>query len=633
MSSLLEAADAKRQDQIPAFELELAGGGQRGDAPEELVAVFGDRRWQAAAKLTDMAVEASQNTIIVASADRKVAVWDSVRGTTKKWLPRSPVKLTSISVLGAEHLIGIGDDRRIYRLKNDAWQRFSNTVGVTAVDKSQDRTRLATGHTDGTVRLWDAMTAEQLGVCKSPAQKRAITRVRFGDGDRLVASAGADGTLLVWNAQTQKLFRSLPPHRAAVRALSFHPTKKLVATGGDDRRLYVWNLTDGERLCEVNDVERVTDLCFNPEGTVIVAATNAARVTFWQWETKKELLHWDAPAARVLYAPRDDRIVTMGGKRLQTWRAKDGKALWVGGGHVGPVSAAQFLNRQSIVTAGADRTIRRWSILTAKVEKQISQPAAITQLSWAGGSRSLFACRSSNAPLKSELRLQNWADDSATPKNLWLPPALATAKQPIRCLAVSADGKQVAVAWNQGRAWVWPVEGAGGAAINLGKVDVDCLAFYPNGVLIAGGADGAIAFWDLKSKQRLLQLNAGSPVKSLAVSPDGRRLIASGAGRQIKIWDLTTLKQRAVAASAAVSRVMFGPFGDQLLSVVYVKDKDESQVSIWNPSSGKLSQQILVRSTRVSNVGFSPTGRHLVTANDDGSIYLLRLASLRAPQT
>ncbi len=57
--------------------------------------------------------------------------------------------------------------------------------------------RLATAAADGTVKLWDPRTG--LEACTLSAHPRGAAAVAPG-GERLIASANADGSITVWEA-------------------------------------------------------------------------------------------------------------------------------------------------------------------------------------------------------------------------------------------------------------------------------------------------------------------------------------------------------------------------------------------------------------------------------------------------
>jgi WD40 repeat protein len=59
---------------------------------------------------------------------------------------------------------------------------------------------------------------------------------------------------------------------------------------------------------------------------------------------------------------------------------------------------------------------------------------------------------------------------------------------------------------------------------------------------------------------------------------------------------------------------------------------DDGTVSLWNPDGNPPSSQVIVlfppRQGGIQDIAITPEGRHLVTANSDGTISVLRLATL-----
>jgi WD40 repeat protein len=113
-------------------------------------------------------------------------------------LPRDGYGSVAVSPDG--RIVALGGDSRPDVLEPWTGRNLTNLEGgaanAMAVAFSPDGARLATGEADGTVRLWDASTAEEQLVLAGHAG--AVVDVAFSpDGTRL-ASVSLDGTMRVW---------------------------------------------------------------------------------------------------------------------------------------------------------------------------------------------------------------------------------------------------------------------------------------------------------------------------------------------------------------------------------------------------------------------------------------------------
>ncbi len=77
----------------------------------------------------------------------------------------------------------------------DVWAEQQQT-GIHAVAFSADGKRLASGHRDGTVRLWEAATGKELATFRG--HRDEVRAVAFAPEGGLLASASNDTTVVVW---------------------------------------------------------------------------------------------------------------------------------------------------------------------------------------------------------------------------------------------------------------------------------------------------------------------------------------------------------------------------------------------------------------------------------------------------
>ncbi|HEX4948196.1 MAG TPA: hypothetical protein VFZ34_16100 [Blastocatellia bacterium] len=128
----------------------------------------------------------------------------------------------------------------------------------------------------GEVMLVDTATWKIRTRLKGKAQP--IRVLTFSpDGKRLAGSSGvmemprgaadnAEYEALVWDVETGALLPQLPRHARSVTAIAFSPNGKLLATAGRDRSLRIWQLpsmklinTASEFMISVEEIETITD--------------------------------------------------------------------------------------------------------------------------------------------------------------------------------------------------------------------------------------------------------------------------------------------------------------------------------------------------------------------------------------
>jgi regulation of enolase protein 1 (concanavalin A-like superfamily) len=99
----------------------------------------------------------------------------------------------------------------------------------------------------------------------------AVTALTFSRDGRRVATAGADKTLLLWDAANGQRIGKRIPYAEPVLALSLSPDNKEVAvvTGGPD--IAVWNFDTGGGAGYHNEGHRVLSVAFAPDGQRLLA--------------------------------------------------------------------------------------------------------------------------------------------------------------------------------------------------------------------------------------------------------------------------------------------------------------------------------------------------------------------------
>ena len=125
--------------------------------------------------------------------------------------------------------------------------------------------------------------------------------------------------------------------------------------------------------------------------------------------------------------------------------------------------------------------------------------------------------------------------------------------------------------------------------------------------------------------EELSSLANGSPVTGIAYSPDGKFLASGDQGGMVKLWDLAAGSERILSKNqfGPVSALAFAPDGK-----TFVTAHRTGQIKGWDPVAGTPADKGKVPGA-IQGLAISSDSRYLATANANGTIYVLRLASYR----
>ena len=179
---------------------------------------------------------------------------------------------------GGDHVLGSIDFRdattgkllnRITGLKADVW----------SVSFSPDGT-LASGSTDGIIRLWDASSEHPLNTFEGHTSE--VWTVAFSSDGKTLASGDAGGTIHLWDGTTGRLKQTLKGHTDDIRSIAFSPDDNILVSGSLDRTIRLWDVATGQpRQTLKGHLSEVWSVAFSRDGSVLASGSLDGTVLLW----------------------------------------------------------------------------------------------------------------------------------------------------------------------------------------------------------------------------------------------------------------------------------------------------------------------------------------------------------------
>jgi WD40 repeat protein len=531
---------------------------------------------------------------------------------------------------------------------------FRHADRVTGLMFSADGKRLVSSSKDGTVKIWNAATGEEVltyrGHMDEPVDGLNVLRVPnvvYSPDGKTVASSGGK-VVHLWDAETgQRIALFDKTHTASVRALGFTPDGKTLVTGGDDRKVVVWDVASAKvRFSYPDQSGRIEALSVATKGRFISTVNGTGQLTVYPLapdmkEPKPSVMGLTLPnnneaALGIAFIGETANVVTATGDGLT--RLLTGPETTTGGlgntiraftGHSGKVLALSVsADGTKFVTGGADRTLRIWETGTGKLlatHNPPSNPASlgrevgVTAVAMSGDGK---MCASGT--VEGLIRLWPVTVTDAHRKD-------STATDFIWSVAVSPDGKRTASAGADKLIRI--VNTATGEAektLTGHTSAIPAIAFLTSDKLVSASGDRSVKLWDIATGKATDLVGHTSAVLAVTTDLKGERIISGGVDKSVRVWDASGKALGTWTANSPVAALGLRADG-QLLAV---GTADGLLTLLQLSADGMLTKtaSVLAHSNGLSSLAFHPDGQRLLTGGGDGMGRLWSITGGLAPK-
>jgi WD40 repeat protein/DNA-binding SARP family transcriptional activator len=487
--------------------------------PEAFVGAYVGQRFES----PHFALTPDDHSLVTASEDGELAVWDLHSGEKTRTLPiETGLHALALSPDGRSAAVGIDGGIQLVDLPSGEVRTAIGSLSgrPTWLLFSRDGDTVVSTNLDGTVTLWDVGSATPRETLRG--HSNTVQQPVFSPDGETLYTVSHDGTAIAWDMTGERgLGRSFTfthDRRSRIAALGyevhpgeFSPDGRLIAVGLQDRGIALWHaptLTPvGPPLLGTGG--EVKSLAFSPDGRSLAAGAFGDVITLWDIGSRSRLLHervnnvgwaW----VGVGFSPDGRMLAMTAGSGVRLLDVATGSSLGEIGAGVGPGMDPAF---------SADGTM----IATARGNK--------------GGADVWDVATGASI-----------ASVDAVPRIDPFEGAVALSPDG-RTLAVGGLGPSVRLVDVRTGKLLHELDTAGAGAFSL--------EFSPDGrTLAVSGWENVASLWDVATGTQIgPRLTAGSRRTRLDLSPEGRRLLMTLSNGEGAIWDIDpeSWKRRACA--------------------------------------------------------------------------------------
>jgi WD40 repeat protein len=218
------------------------------------------------------------------------------------------------------------------------------------------------------VRIWNPRTGELIRKIKDATWPVSFTRL----GD-IIATGSPHHIVALWDTATGALIKQNGQHKKALTSVAISPDANLLVTGSADTSEHIWSLKTGELVRTLSGrVKPASPLVIAPSGDWLVAPTESGSTLgacLWNMHTGAKIgsLKGHRGPVHDVTVSWDSRYVATAGEDsiARIWDAATGDELFTLGAHRKAVRAVAFSpNGYRVATGSTDQSIRLWDATT-----------------------------------------------------------------------------------------------------------------------------------------------------------------------------------------------------------------------------------------------------------------------------
>ena len=194
-------------------------------------------------------------------------------------------------------------------------------------------TRLASGSSDGTVKIWNPATGHCVSTLKGHFS--SVWSVAWSHDAALLASGSGEKTVKIWDPATGLCVSTLKGHFSLVRSVAWSHDAALLASGSHDQTVKIWDPATGQCVSTLNGHgDQVSSVTWSHDATRLASGSWDMTVKIWDPATGQCVSTLKGnDILSVAWSHDATRLASGSSDKIKIWDPETGQCVLTLNGH------------------------------------------------------------------------------------------------------------------------------------------------------------------------------------------------------------------------------------------------------------------------------------------------------------